>query len=537
MEKEKLVALVKGVQKGDDDALTQMYESFHDDLYYYIFKTVNDPELAADLTQDTFIEILQSIGSLQEPAAFVTWSRQIAYRRCTAYFKKRHDLLVDEDEDGYSVFDTIAEDRAEFIPDEALDKEDLKQTIHSILNDLPEEQRAAIMMRYFDELSVADIAKIQGVSEGTVKSRLNYGRKAIKESVETYEKKNNIKLHCVGIVPLLLWLLREYRLENGLSLTTGGAAANVASASAATAATVASATVAAKTVGAALAAKIAAVVLTASAVVGGVILGGELLSQTEPTEETCQHQWQYEEEKGICSECSAVCEHTGFLLADVQQAAEGVEVTSERCKQCSWHRQRYSLTPTKDPIHITMPTPLVAESVTELSHAKMLELLKDTWKLTNDPTVTVTCIGTLYFYNEEWVENSGYNNRLVFVYHLDNGIIPGGWYTYLGPNGSVCIKYVEEENGQSFYTTVAASEFYFDTYMSYLWIECMKEYYSFWLDTNYPVSFVYNDIRYMGHQTIEDCLVALEENSFKEWELKFDHMIASGQMRDYVSDY
>lgn len=80
MEREKLVALVEGVQKGDEAAFSEMYTAFYDDLYYYIYKTVNDPELAADLTQDSFIEIMQSIGALQEPAAFITWSRQIA--RC-----------------------------------------------------------------------------------------------------------------------------------------------------------------------------------------------------------------------------------------------------------------------------------------------------------------------------------------------------------------------------------------------------------------------------------------------------------------------
>lgn len=188
MEKEKLVAMVTAIQNGDSDAMTQMYNTFHDDLRYYIYKTVHDPELADDLTQDTFMEILQCIGSLQEPAAFVTWSRQIAFRRCTAYFKKHHDLLADEDEEGYSIFDTIAEDRTEFIPDEALDREDLKQTIHAIIDALPQEQRSAIVLHYLDEMSVAEIAKIQNTSEGTVKSRLNYGRKAIRKSVEEYEK-------------------------------------------------------------------------------------------------------------------------------------------------------------------------------------------------------------------------------------------------------------------------------------------------------------------------------------------------------------
>jgi RNA polymerase sigma factor (sigma-70 family) len=179
MEKAELTRLVRALQNGESEAAGQLYDAFQPDIYYFIKKTVQDPTLAEDLTQDTFMEILQTIDKLQEPAAFVTWSRQIAYHRCTAHFRKRTELLADESEDGYSVFDTIEEDRTEFLPDEALDKADLQKTIHEMIDALSEEQRSAIMMRYFDELPVKQIAQIQGVSEGTVKSRLNYGRKAI----------------------------------------------------------------------------------------------------------------------------------------------------------------------------------------------------------------------------------------------------------------------------------------------------------------------------------------------------------------------
>lgn len=217
MEKEKLTKLVKAVQKGSEAAIAELYNSYHNDLYYYILKVLdsrNDPDLAADLTQDAFIEILQTIDKLQDPEAFTTWSRKIAYHRCTAYFRKRHELLVDELEDGSTIFDTMVEEREEFIPGEALDKEALKNTIREMIASLPEEQRSAIMMRYFDELSVQEIASIQSTTEGTVKSRLNYGRKAIKKAVEDYEKKHDIKLHCAGIVPLLLWFFQAQKRAN-----------------------------------------------------------------------------------------------------------------------------------------------------------------------------------------------------------------------------------------------------------------------------------------------------------------------------------
>lgn len=289
IEKERLVAMVCGLQEGNTEAATQLYETFREDIYYFILKTVsNDRELAEDLTQDTFVEILETIGKLQEPAAFVTWSKQIAYHKCTAYFRKRKELLADENEDGYSVFDTIEEENEEFIPDAALDKEDLKNTITAMINELPEEQKSALVLRYFNEISVKEIAQIQGVTEGTVKSRLNYGRKAIKQSVEAYEKKNGIKLHCVGIIPLLLWLFRQYRLAEGISLTaqttetaagflTGGASASASasgSASGAAASSSSSAAAAAAKKGIRIGAKVISRKLIAGVAAGIIAVGG-----------------------------------------------------------------------------------------------------------------------------------------------------------------------------------------------------------------------------------------------------------------------
>ena len=268
IDREKLVSMVLAVQRQEDAAVAELYDTFYDSIYYHILKNVNnDAELAADLTQDTFVEILETIHKLQEPAAFVTWSQQIAFHRCTAYFRKRKELLVDEYEDGYSVFDTQEEVREEFIPDEALDKEDLKQTIQNMINDLPEEQRSALILRYFNEISVKEIAQIQGVSEGTVKSRLNYARKSIKLSVETYEKKNDIKLHCAGVIPMLLWFFRMYRVSNGLSVAGATASAVFATASATEAATATAATT-------------SAVTTTTSATKAGVMAGVKVAGKT-----------------------------------------------------------------------------------------------------------------------------------------------------------------------------------------------------------------------------------------------------------------
>lgn len=279
VEREKMISLVQAVQQGADGAAGELYLAFYQDIYYYIFKTVNDRELAEDLTQDTFMEILDTIDRLKEPAAFGTWSRQIAFHRCTAHFRKRRELLADEDEDGYSVFDTVEEERTEFIPDAALDQEDLKKTIHDMINSLPEEQRSALMMRYFDELSVSQIAQIQGVSEGTVKSRLNYGRKAVKKSVEDYEKKNGIKLHSVGILPVLLWVLGRKTLAKAATDVATDVAAEAVTDTAAEAAVSGLGKLAAKagkSLAKSLGMKIAAGVAAAAVVGGGAAVVANL---------------------------------------------------------------------------------------------------------------------------------------------------------------------------------------------------------------------------------------------------------------------
>lgn len=279
MEIDKLTSLVCAVQQGDAQAADDLYMAVYQGLYYYISKTVNDPELAQDLLQETFIEIYQTIGNLKEPTAFLKWSRQIAYHKCTAYNRKTREITVDENEDGQSVFDTIEEERTEFIPDEALDKEELKRTIHAMIAELPMEQRSAIMLRYFDEISVKEIAEIQGVTEGTVKSRLNYGRKAIQKSVEEYEKKNGVKLHCAGVIPLLLWLFayEASTAASSASVAAGAAAPVVAKG--------------AKAAGKFTIKKLIAGIAAATVVAGGATTAVLLQKEPEPPQEELPMAW------------------------------------------------------------------------------------------------------------------------------------------------------------------------------------------------------------------------------------------------------
>ncbi|MBQ2755678.1 MAG: RNA polymerase sigma factor [Oscillospiraceae bacterium] len=209
MEKELLLQLVTKAQKGDSAAFDELFTVFYNDVYYFALKTLKDPDLACDITQETFLEIIKTLPNLREPAAFVSWMKQITYHQCTRYFKKKKDVLVDEDEDGSTIFDELEDESSDSIPAEVYEKEEFRSTVLNMINSLTEEQRSAVMLYYFDELSVGEIAEIQGVAEGTVKSRLNYARKAVKRSVEDYEKKTSTKLRSFAFLPLFLLFFKK----------------------------------------------------------------------------------------------------------------------------------------------------------------------------------------------------------------------------------------------------------------------------------------------------------------------------------------
>ena len=86
--------LIVRAQAGDSDAMESLFSEYYNNVYYFALKTVKDPDLACDITQETFVEIMQTIGNLKEPAAFMTWMKQITYHQCTRYFRKKKDVAM-----------------------------------------------------------------------------------------------------------------------------------------------------------------------------------------------------------------------------------------------------------------------------------------------------------------------------------------------------------------------------------------------------------------------------------------------------------
>lgn len=282
MDKNKLTELVVKAQQGDNAAMNDLIAGCYERLYAAAYQTVKNPDTACDVTQEACLEIMTTLQNLQNPAAFMAWAQKITYHQCTRHFRQSKELLVDENEDGETIFDILPDESESAQIDQAYETKEFRQEMMSIIDTLPPEQRSALLLHYYERLSVKQIADIQGTTEGTVKSRLNYGRKAVKKQVEEYEKKNNIRLHSVAPLGLLLWWL--FGKEKEAAAVTLQAMPKVAQAigvAAGEAAAAGTAAAGAAATGVALPKIIAgatAAVLTIGAIGGGVAL----LSQQEP---------------------------------------------------------------------------------------------------------------------------------------------------------------------------------------------------------------------------------------------------------------
>lgn len=206
MIRKELAEYVTKLQNGDINAFNIIYDETKDSVYALLCSYTKNQEESFDLMQETYITVNKKIDTLKDEESVKSWINRIAINKANRYFEKnKREVLLSED--GQGLFETQLEKDEEFLPQELLDGKEKQRIIKDIIDNLPLEQKTAVYLYYFDELSLAEVAEDMQCSEGTIKSRLNYARKKIKSEVDTWEKKGT-KLYSTGI-PVLLLLLRS----------------------------------------------------------------------------------------------------------------------------------------------------------------------------------------------------------------------------------------------------------------------------------------------------------------------------------------
>ena len=217
MNKNELINHVEKFKNGDKSEFEVIYLETNNQLYNYIFSlsdSLNNDD-CIELVQETYIQVNNKIDTLKDCKAFYSWMFIIARNKTLRYLEKRKkEVLLSED--GQGIFEQQYETDEDLLPQDILESKEKQRMILDILDSLPEEQKEVIYLRYYNGLSVKQIAEKLNISDGTVKSRLNYGRKKIQAEVESLEKKGT-KLYGITGLPLILLLLRMALQGEGIS--------------------------------------------------------------------------------------------------------------------------------------------------------------------------------------------------------------------------------------------------------------------------------------------------------------------------------
>lgn len=203
--------LVQKARENDQEALAEIYKISSPAVYKTIWVLIKDEDTVYDILQDTYVKAFTRLDQLQNPDKLIPWLKMIANNLAKDWLKKSKpvfftDIYGGEELEDIPFEESIEDVRSELNPEMAMDQQEAKRLVMEILDHLPEDQRVVIGMFYYEEMSVKDIAQTLGVSENTVKSRLSYGRRKIKEQVMDLEKRGT-KLYSVAPFVFFLYLL------------------------------------------------------------------------------------------------------------------------------------------------------------------------------------------------------------------------------------------------------------------------------------------------------------------------------------------
>lgn len=282
--------LVEKVKKGDNKSFEKLYKLTEREVWFTCISFLKNETTAQDIMQETYITAFLKIQSLEKSSQIRSWLNRIAVNKCKNYLKGKGEIQLDDE-----IFENQAiVDEHMSIPEEYISDKAKREIILSIMQEvLSDVQYQTVIMHYFNEMTVDEIAEVFECSRGTVLSRLNYSRAKMKTAIEDYENKSGDKLHGVVFVPFFSTIFKEeakslavpnitIKLPNGQTLATS-ATKGFATGAKSTVSSIVKATATATVKAKVIAVVCGATILAGTSAVGISILAG-CNAEKEPTE-------------------------------------------------------------------------------------------------------------------------------------------------------------------------------------------------------------------------------------------------------------
>lgn len=177
-----IAKLVSRAQIGDTDAFAELYAATYQRQYLYAYHYLKDEYLAQDALQETYILALKNLVKLKDPTLVISWLNQINFRVCYNLHKKQKlynsEMVIDNDavlEESLDAGDLFYHDS----PEEAVIKVDSKDYLMKQILNLPFTESQVILMKYYQNLKLNDIAQLMDISRSSVKRYLASGQERL----------------------------------------------------------------------------------------------------------------------------------------------------------------------------------------------------------------------------------------------------------------------------------------------------------------------------------------------------------------------
>ena len=166
--------LVLRSQIGDEAAFQELLALYGPQVLRFTRKMIESPETAADVIQEIWVAIFRGLPGLRDVAKFRPWAFRIARDRIYRQYRRRKISVQPLGEDELERLPEVGEASV------ALEAGELQQSLDLI----PPEQREVLVLRFFEEMSYEEIARATGCTLGTVRSRIHYAKRALRNALE-----------------------------------------------------------------------------------------------------------------------------------------------------------------------------------------------------------------------------------------------------------------------------------------------------------------------------------------------------------------
>jgi len=188
------VVLVEQCRQGDSSAMERLILKYQNRIYNVILRICANTHDAAELTQDTFVKIIENIGEFKGRSSFYTWAFRIAVNLTLNYCQRSAKLRIrsldaEDDEDDRQARRQLREflsDKSSPDPAAVAQSKELCKLVVKSLMKLDDAQRAVVILRDIEGMNYAHIAEVLDIELGTVKSRLSRARSNLGEIMEAF---------------------------------------------------------------------------------------------------------------------------------------------------------------------------------------------------------------------------------------------------------------------------------------------------------------------------------------------------------------